>query len=494
VPPSACAGCHRDLSPRDTPLVCSFATRGFPFLDGTPAAPCRTEYHPHCLRVGQPFYTRRVQSGGLSFPHVRTWPNFICEACTVRAILDRELTDPADWRLLCLERMRVLDMSHAWAKDTHKLYQGKLAAISCFAEDYGVPLLRPQALLRPPTSANIPLMWMQESYSLRPGSTRRDDPDAMAFVAFSTMRQLRAAASQYFAWDTMLQYPDQAYETREGRVLCSEFCRPTDSLAYTWFSTGMSSRLGDKPSPSTALLHRHVQCLDTELDARYRSATAPLLRCELARAGFCNLSLWLGWLRSTENFSLNFDDITAIPPDDALIHDLPRGVGAICGSLQPETKFSRTIRADVIMAWRTISGFCIGMWWERLCDEFPLHTGPLFCHLDGTCWTSKYFCETFLYPSLHRQRASGDPFLRAFNDQPGNRIPDKFWSLHCYRRGGRSQQVTRGPTAQIPFRRASKEQRYEHARWRLQCTGESVDALYREWNLRDRVRLTLFCT
>jgi hypothetical protein len=494
VPPNSCVGCHRDLCPSDTPLVCSFATRGFPFSDGSRAAPCRSEYHPHCLCVGPPFYTRRVQSGGLSFPHVRIWPNFICEACTVRAILDRELTRPADWRLLCLERMRLLDMSHAWAKDTHKLYQGKLAAISCFSTDYGVPLLGSRTLLRPPTSANIPLMWMQESYSLRPGALRRNEPDDTVFVAFSTVRQLRAAASQFFAWDTMLQYPDQAYETRDGRVICSEFCRPTDSLAYTWFATGMSARIGDQPSPSTALLLRHVQTLDAELEARYQAATDPLLRRELARAGLCNLTLWLGWLRSTENFSLDFDDITAIPPEDALTHDLPLGVGAICGSLQPETKSNRNARADMVLAWRTISGLCVGTWYaERLCTAFPLQTGPLFCHLDGTRWTSKYFRETFLYPSLRRQRTAGDPFLRAFNDRPGNRIEDKFWSLHCYRRGGRSQ-VTRGPTAQIAYRRASKEQRYEHARWRLQRSGESVDALYREWNLRDRVRLTLFCT
>jgi hypothetical protein len=41
-----------------------------------------------------------------------TWPNFMCEACTVRAMLDRELTGPNDWKLLCFERMRVLDIVH----------------------------------------------------------------------------------------------------------------------------------------------------------------------------------------------------------------------------------------------------------------------------------------------------------------------------------------------------------------------------------------------
>ena len=83
-------------------------------------------YHPQCIRAGPPFTTRLRNSGGLVFPRVREWPNFICEVCTVRSVLDRELRGPQDWGLLCLERMRTLDMANALAGDTLKGYQGKL--------------------------------------------------------------------------------------------------------------------------------------------------------------------------------------------------------------------------------------------------------------------------------------------------------------------------------------------------------------------------------
>ena len=38
-------------------------------------------------------------------PEVLDWPNFICEVCTVRQVLHRELTGPGDTQLLMLERM-----------------------------------------------------------------------------------------------------------------------------------------------------------------------------------------------------------------------------------------------------------------------------------------------------------------------------------------------------------------------------------------------------
>jgi hypothetical protein len=41
---------------------------------------------------------------------------FICEACTVRAVLGRDLTwTSIDMQPLMLERMRLIDMAHTWA-------------------------------------------------------------------------------------------------------------------------------------------------------------------------------------------------------------------------------------------------------------------------------------------------------------------------------------------------------------------------------------------
>jgi hypothetical protein len=52
-----------------------------------------------CVSVGAPFTSRRKGGAGLSFPKVTDWPNFVCEACTVREVLGRELTGPNDIHL-----------------------------------------------------------------------------------------------------------------------------------------------------------------------------------------------------------------------------------------------------------------------------------------------------------------------------------------------------------------------------------------------------------
>jgi hypothetical protein len=56
--------------------------------------------------------------------------HFICEACTVMAVLGRELTCMSgDMQLLMLERMRLVDMAHAWAFSTLQVtarYLGRL--------------------------------------------------------------------------------------------------------------------------------------------------------------------------------------------------------------------------------------------------------------------------------------------------------------------------------------------------------------------------------
>ena len=126
-------------------------------------------------------------------------------------MVDRELTGPSDWKLLCFERMRILDMAHYWAVGTHIMYQGKLNAISQFERDFGLEqrILRPTPLFRPPTGADIGLMWMMESYSLR--TTRLRGTDEMQLLSNATVRQLRSATSQYWAWDLMVSKPNSAF-------------------------------------------------------------------------------------------------------------------------------------------------------------------------------------------------------------------------------------------------------------------------------------------
>ena len=43
------------------------------------------------------------------------------------------------------------------------------------------------------------------------------------------------------------------------------------------------------------------------------------------------------------------------------------------------------------------------------------------------------------------------------------------------------------------FRKASKDQVYEHARWRRKRTSEAIDKQYQAWPLRNRIMITLTC-
>ena len=162
-----CGGCNQSLSTSREVLLCCFRTRGFDFANGSPAFPCQTGYHVACFRVGPPFTSRRKEGGGLSFPKVTVWPNFICEACMVRSVLDRELTGKEDWKLLCFERMRILDLAHSWALRTHEGYQSRLRYLHRFERFFGVSILQVSQLQKPPSGPEVALMWAEEQYSLR---------------------------------------------------------------------------------------------------------------------------------------------------------------------------------------------------------------------------------------------------------------------------------------------------------------------------------------
>jgi hypothetical protein len=62
----------------------------------------------------------------------------------------------------------------------------------------------------------------------------------------------------------------------------------------------------------------------------------------------------------------------------------------------------------------------------------------IFLHDDGTPWMSLYVRQQFLYPSLRAQQAAGDAYLRPYSGGIDNTLEDKFWLLHCYRRGAQS--------------------------------------------------------
>lgn len=473
---------------KDRVLKCVFASRGFDHY-----RPCRTIYHQQCFRVGLPFTSRRVRQAGLCCPPLDTWPSFICEACTVRSVARRELHAPTDLGLLALERMRILDMMSYWAKGTHDTYQSKLNIVHRFEQHFDVSILTPTQLDRPPCGPEIPLMWCLEAYSTRTSSRSKEDGIFVA-LQYDTIRQLRSAASQFWTWDTMVASPSSIL-TSDRRIL-SQQCRPSDRLSMTLHASGLRARIGDEARPSVALLDQHIRAMLTHLDGEYRGACTPYQRRHFALAGFATLLLWLGWLRSGELLSLHWDDVRVTEPEDGPTLALPQGCGAVQLYLKPETKSHRFKRADVIMAYKTLSGLFLGKWYHRAkrYSYLLLPTSPIFCHLDGSPWTSLFFRTTFLYPSLAKQRRDGDPYLTPFNGPSGslNSLEAKFWSLHCFRRGARSHVSRGGRFGKHRLRKATRDQVYEHGRWHYRRSSEPIDVIYREWVPFDRIKLTLY--
>jgi hypothetical protein len=89
-------GCQHSLLWDLKVLQCAFLGSGF-HCEGLSFRPCKTAYHPDCIAVGTPFTTCHTYGLGLTFPLVADWANFVCEACTVCAVIHRELTSPEDW-------------------------------------------------------------------------------------------------------------------------------------------------------------------------------------------------------------------------------------------------------------------------------------------------------------------------------------------------------------------------------------------------------------
>ena len=438
--------------------------------------------------MGAPFTSRRRGQAGLRFPQVSDWPNFICEACTVRQVLRRELTGPGDTQLLMLERMRIIDMAWSWSAGTHRSYQSKLRQIRAFEESFSLPILRPTVLLEPPSSPDIPLMWCIEASSTRLTRHKSRGYESTP-ISFTTVRQLRSAASQYWAWDFLVTHPSASMLTREQRLV-NQVCRPSDSYAFSLLSSGLATRMGSNVMPSLALLERHVKCLDTELAHQFRFSMNQSQRREAALAGFANCIFWLGWLRTSETFSLTFDDIDYVPAARAAERDLPTNVSMLNFSLLEETKSDRTKKVDVCCAGTTKGGFSLETWYKRVldtCGDRPV-SSPIFIKDDGTPWTSLFFREQFLYPCLRRLQAKGDAYLAPLAQTGKNSLEARFWSLHCYRRGARTH-VSRTLPGQ-PM--ASKDQIYEHARWRYRRNSQPVDVIYRDWTFFDRIKITLF--
>ncbi len=292
---------------------------------------------------------------------------FICEACTVRAVLDRELTyQSRDRALLMLERMRILDTIHHWADGTHRAYQGKLRILRSFEQDFGLSILIPSQTPYPPNGPALELMWAQLRYSLQPSKWKRNPNTPLDTVKSGSIRALRSAASQFWALDLMLNNPQHLTTDAKDRPLLVAGCSPTDELSYSFFTDGMRRRLGDESKPSQALLDQHVRWIDVQMEHLYHASESVPSRIEACRVAITNLMGWLGWLRAMETFSIRWMDVDVVTPADGPTVGLPADVGMVNLRLLPQTKSDQTRTADMVLAYRTLSVYNLGHWLQRL--------------------------------------------------------------------------------------------------------------------------------
>jgi hypothetical protein len=410
-------------------------------------------------------------------------------------MLGRELNGGNDDRLLlCLERVRILDLANAWATSTLDNYRPYFNRMLLFEARFGVPILVPTPLACPPTSPSIALAWCQQQYAWKRPAGKH--PTSGEYVSFTTIRKLRSAASTFYEWDIQQANPGRAIrEHGSRRPLVVPDCSPTDTLQYALMSMGMGKRLGESNRPPTALQHAQLAGILRFRSAMWRSDASPATRYVLAAAVFVELTGWLGWLRGGEIFGLERSDIKIVSPRRGGQYDLPLQVGMILLKLDPATKASQTRQADVVIAYLTWSGIPYGLWARRLLramDELGWTDGLLFRHVtSGSGWDSSYYRYTFLYPVLRWLRDNGMVSLKRFDDSPGMTMEEWFYSMGLLRRGGRSDVSRIRP---YTLRAATNDEVHEHGRWRNSGrVDRQMSHHYRKWPYKDRITITWLC-
>jgi hypothetical protein len=460
-------GCEGYITPGDQSHFCLFRKIGYE-LDGASLSRCGNQYHPECIKVEKPFKTRLVRATlGLQYPPVMARFPFICESCTVRAVLGRELTwTSGDIQLLMLEWMCLIDMAHDWASSTLQGTERYLGWLRNFGQKYGIDLFPAATITKPPRSAVIPLLWGILDYTLQTSWKTGEG------IMYSTARILKSAASVYHLWDKMLQFPGCMYWDRDNNVIGASHLSPAYSVIATLGNKGMRMRLGTEIRPPVALRYSHVD-FNQEFRGRHYDGCGDdwLSKYEYAAANLAETCARGGWLRAAEICSLDDEDVQIITPDNGGLHNSPIGVGAALLTLGPETKGQSSKRVDVPLADTFASETSPYYWYLKLMeckDKLGWIGGPLFRHSNGQRWISSYFKSTNVYPLLHIQRNLGEPSLAPYDGAPGNSIGAKFYYFGMYRRGGRSQVTMRRAGC---VRAASKAKIAKHGRWRTHNRG-----------------------
>jgi hypothetical protein len=424
-------------------------------------------------------------------------PHYVCELCQVRAIRDKEL----EWSgqmvvLLMLERIRQIDVLNAWTANTFKKYGPYLRWMTKFGQYYGVDPLKVAPLRKPPDSGAIPLVWAELLYSLRT-SVGRDGERRR--ILYNTVRGLRSAAAWYHSMHISYAYPARVMRDRFRRGMILDHVSPTEEALTTLSHSGMARRMGTFAKKSWALSPNHIHMINDGLERQYATALRNNERDishDLACAGVINLAAYLGWERSSDIFMTAPEAMEVTAPNDGAARNLPPGIGAVEHTLLAETKSDPTLVADVVIAYTTLSGLSLGTWVGRLKEFGPRNPKMLFSTKNIPIWTSRHFRENFAIPILDIHRRRGEPTLAMFSDVRGSRMIDKIYSIHSWRRAGRSK-VSRAPRHDEPrpkgARKASPEEVYEHGRWEKKQDNETMPRRYNQWDLSDRICVTYFC-
>jgi hypothetical protein len=389
--------------------------------------------------------------------------------------------------------MRKINTLNNWQQKTLQKYGPLLQYLMRFEKRFGVKILHPTPLSRPPCTPAIPLMWSELYYSLR--NTQGKDGEYHR-IGFGTVRQIRSAVSMYYTLDMQAAYPRQVLRDSAKRSLVFMKVSPCDEPITAFASAGLARRLGTEVTKSWALSHVHIAYIDKYLDKAYTAATSLSQQHQIACEGTVNLLAYLGWLRGGEVFRAAEDNLDITLPKDSPTRNLPPGIGAVEYRLKAATKTDQTVAADIVIAYETLSGLSLGKWVNRLQRFTPYNGTGLFSTAKKTTWDSRHFRLNYAIPILEIMRLAGEPTLQAFSDQVGNRLQDKITSIHSWRRGGRSH-VSRPPWHNEPkppgTRMANNTETYEHGRWKKKAGTEAMPRRYNQWDLSERVTVTLHC-
>jgi hypothetical protein len=297
--------------------------------------------------------------------------------------------------LLMFERMRMIDAMNWWQHRTLKQYGPHLKYLYQFDCHYGVSLLSPSKLARPPWTPAIPIMWSLLNYSLH----HKKEGDR---IRHQTVRGIKSAASLYYTLDMHIAYPRRVLRDGKQKGMVMERVSPTDEAGTTFMTKGMARRMGTESKQSWAYAHVHIAYIDERLEVAYARAITTDDRHEIACAGCTNLMSYLGWLRSGEMFEGETADVTQTLPQEGPLRGLPLGVGAVEYDLGAETKADSCHSADVVMAWESLSGLELGKWLVRLFSHDSKRPGRLFSTAIQPFWTSQHIREQYAWPLLEQ--------------------------------------------------------------------------------------------